>query len=154
MNTEEIQKIIEELLRNTGIEFEKVEVSGKAEEPKFLITSKDARLLIGKGGETFSAFVHVVRKIVERQLQGGERIKFSIDINGYQEQKVRETYEKVSLFVDRARALQSDVELPPMQSYERMMVHEALTDISDIKTESVGEGPNRRVVIKYVKSRG
>ncbi|MDD4989176.1 MAG: hypothetical protein PHV42_01995 [Candidatus Pacebacteria bacterium] len=153
MHAEDIKKIIEEVLSKMGLSPERIEVVGPEKEPKFLISTKDARLLIGKNGETFSAFTHIVRKIVERKFGEEGRIIFSLDINGYQDQKVREMYAKIQVLVDRARMLQTGVELSPMPAYERMMVHEALAGISDITTESTGEGKERRVVIKYVKAK-
>ena len=47
----------------------------------------------------------------------------------------------------RARFLQESVPLPPMNSYERRLVHTAVSEISGVRTESVGEGRERRVVI-------
>ncbi len=151
MPVEEIKKIIEELLSKMSISLDHIEVVGLEKEPKFLITTRDARLLIGKNGETFSAFAHVVRRMVEKKFNSEGKALFSIDVNGYQDQKVREMYAKIQVLVDRARMLQTGVELSPMPAYERMMVHEALANLGDITTESTGEGKERRVVIKYVK---
>ncbi|MDD5068158.1 MAG: hypothetical protein PHS53_01610 [Candidatus Pacebacteria bacterium] len=153
MHTEDIKKVIEELLSLMALPIDRIEVGGLEKEPKFLISTKDARLLIGKNGETFSAFAHIVRKIVEKKIPLEGKIPFSLDVNGYQDQKVREMYAKIQVLVDRARTLQTGVELSPMPAYERMMVHEALANISDITTESTGEGKERRVVIKYVKAK-
>ena len=153
MKSQAIQKIIEETLSKMHFDFDRIEVAGSADEPKFLIATKDARLLIGKNGETFSAFVHIIRKMVEMKFLGEGKMSFSVDVNGYQDQKVRETYQKIQVLVERARTLQTAVELPPMPAYERMMVHEALAELHDIMTESTGEGKDRRVVIKYVKAK-
>jgi predicted RNA-binding protein Jag len=51
---------------------------------------------------------------------------------------------------DRAKSFKIDVELDPMSSYERMIVHSYLEGVPEIKTESIGEGSSRRVVIKYI----
>ena len=51
---------------------------------------------------------------------------------------------------ERARYFKSNVEVDPMSSFERRIVHEFLATASDLKTESIGFGPSRRVVIKYV----
>jgi spoIIIJ-associated protein len=50
---------------------------------------------------------------------------------------------------ERARSFQYDVELSPMSAYERLIVHTTLQNAPNVKTESLGEGRNRRVVIKY-----
>jgi spoIIIJ-associated protein len=56
------------------------------------------------------------------------------------------------MMAERARSLQYDVELSPMSAYERLIVHTTLQDAPNVKTESQGEGRNRRVVIKYSAS--
>ena len=53
------------------------------------------------------------------------------------------------MMAERARSFQYDVELSPMSSYERLIIHTTLSDAPNVKTESQGEGRNRRVVIKY-----
>jgi spoIIIJ-associated protein len=56
------------------------------------------------------------------------------------------------MMAERARSFQYDVELTPMNAYERLIVHTVLSDSPNVKTESSGEGRNRRVVIKYAAS--
>lgn len=51
---------------------------------------------------------------------------------------------------ERARYFKSSVEVDPMSAFERRVVHEFLSNASDLKTESMGFGPTRRVVIKYI----
>ena len=79
-------------------------------------------------------------------------IKFFIDINGYFENNNKELQMKAKIMAERARSFKTNMELEPMTPYERMIVHSALEDFSDIKTESVGFGKGRKVVIKYVES--
>ena len=51
---------------------------------------------------------------------------------------------------ERARYFKSNMEVDPMSAFERRVVHEFLSESSDLKTESMGIGRDRRVVIKYV----
>ena len=51
---------------------------------------------------------------------------------------------------ERARYFKSNIEVDPMSAFERRVVHEFLSNATDLKTESVGFGPTRRVVIKYI----
>ena len=53
------------------------------------------------------------------------------------------------MMAERARSFQYDVELSPMSAYERLIVHTTLQGAPQVKTESQGEGRNRRVVIRY-----
>ncbi|MEK7526803.1 MAG: R3H domain-containing nucleic acid-binding protein, partial [Patescibacteria group bacterium] len=56
------------------------------------------------------------------------------------------------IMAERARSFKTNMELEPMSPYERMIIHSALESLPDIKTESVGFGRGRKVVIKYVES--
>ncbi len=121
------------------------------------------RALIGQYGDTVYALDLVVKKIVEKKTAGSTETPaphvnkdsrareplFLIDVNGYRTQKIKDLQSKALMMAERARSLQYDVELTPMSAYERLIVHTTLQDAPNIKTESQGEGRDRRVVIKY-----
>jgi predicted RNA-binding protein Jag len=50
---------------------------------------------------------------------------------------------------ERARYFKSNIEVDPMSAFERRVIHEFLSEATDLKTESIGTGSSRRVVIKY-----
>jgi predicted RNA-binding protein Jag len=52
-------------------------------------------------------------------------------------------------FAQRARLFRHDVDMPPLSSYERLVVHELFADDEEIRTESAGEGKLRHIVLKY-----
>lgn len=153
MDTEKIKKIIEELLRTMGIpEFEVVISPQGGENPKFLITTPHSGLLIGNGGEHLEAFVYLVRKIVVNgSADKTASPKFFIDVNNYQEENLSHIKDKALVIAERVRSFKTSIEMEPMTSYERMIVHSLFTDTKDIKTESAGLGRDRRVVIKYTE---
>lgn len=137
------------------------------------------RSLIGQYGDTVHAIDLLVKKIVEKRFDDAHRKEvsnteagparepgvnepsaqssnvnrveglFLVDVNGYRTQKIKDLQSKALMMAERARSLQYDVELSPMSAYERLIVHTTLQDAPNIKTESQGEGRNRRVVIKY-----
>ena len=78
---------------------------------------------------------------------------FFVDVNGYQEATLENIKNVAKIMGDRARSFKTNVELDPMSSYERMVIHSFFQDAKDVKTESVGEGERRRVVIKYVEQK-
>jgi spoIIIJ-associated protein len=107
-------------------------------------------LLIGKGGEGLEALEHILRLLVNAELESDYR-SIILDIAGYRDKKVE--YVK-NMARDRAFTVLSTgiaETLPPMTSYERRVVHMICTNIADIETESAGEGKDRRVVIKPKK---
>lgn len=111
------------------------------------INIDDAKTLIGKEGVNLQALDHIIRKIAETD--DPEEQHFLIDINNYKKQKNEEFASKIKLLAGRVRDIKSDLELNPMTSYERMMVHAILAEEENIKTESSGFGRERHIVIKY-----
>ena len=152
---EEGKKLIEEFLSNMKVSFVSVEVDEEtiSKQPRFKIQTKEQHALIGQNGENFSAFNHIIKKIIGKKLKLGEEVRFVIDVNNYQEGMVKEIETKAKILAERSRSFKVDVEMDPMTSYERMIAHSILDGMADIKTESKGEGRSRRVVIKYIASK-
>ncbi len=156
MDTEKIKKYIEEVLKLMKISYDGVEITENkhTHSPKFVIKTNESAILIGIKGMNLFAFNHIIKKIASRgKEEEDESAKFFIDVNNYQERLEEELKNKAKVMSERARSFKADIELDPMSSYERMIVHSCLQDIPDIKTESRGEGRDRHVVIKYVEQK-
>lgn len=148
MTSEDIKKLISDLLSRMNIVVESIEAITDGERERFLIKSVDSHLLIGTKGAHLFALNHLVKKIAAK---GGEQApEFSIDVNNYQEGALENMKNLAKIMGDRARSFKSSVELEPMSSYERMIVHSFFEGSEDLKTESTGEGEHRRIVIKYI----
>jgi spoIIIJ-associated protein len=145
------KEMIESLVKLMGVKLDAVEIveDGLTNRTIFVIKSTESGLLIGDRGDNFQALTHLIKRIV---CKGDESMssQFAIDVNDYQSSMVEGIKMKAVMLANRVRDLKSDVEMEPMSSYERLVVHGALTDQPGIKTESVGIGRERRVVIKYV----
>ncbi len=158
---ESVETIIKELLSRLDVPFTGVEHSAIAGQEVYSIQTTAAQALIGVRGETLHALDMLVKKIYEKSLpadatdaalsaQVGERTPmFLIDVNDYRTNQIKELQTKAQMMAERARSFQYDVELSPMSSYERLIVHTTLQGAPNVKTVSQGEGRNRRVVIKY-----
>jgi spoIIIJ-associated protein len=123
---------------------------------KYSIKTNDPYALIGKDGQTLQAFNHLIKKIYEQQRlkeENKQEINFLIDVNDYQQKKIEELKMKAQIMAERARFFRSNIELSPMNPYERMIIHSFFTDSSDIETESTGIGKDRRVVIRFVEKK-
>jgi spoIIIJ-associated protein len=149
----QVENILKEILTHMGYPnagIAKEEIAGQV---VYSIEAGEAgRSLIGQYGDTVHAIDLLVKKMVEKKsptTDGEEESLFLIDVNGYRTQKIKDLQSKALMMAERARSLQYDVELSPMSAYERLIVHTTLQDAPNIKTESQGEGRNRRVVIKY-----
>lgn len=140
------------LLDSFGAQYKdisKIEVAGQE---IYMINADDGKLLIGSHGDTIHAIDFLVKKIVESTLPETDtptEVHFLIDVNEYRTRQIKDLQSKALMMAERARSFQYDVELSPMSAYERLIVHTTLQDAPNVKTESQGEGRNRRVVIKY-----
>ena len=108
--------------------------------------------MIGRDGETLRSLNHLVRKMLEKDSSETEAANIFIDVNGYQKKRFDSLKTIAHMMAERARYFKSNIEVDPMPAYERRIVHMFLESAPDIKTESEGYGPNRRVVIKYLNS--
>jgi spoIIIJ-associated protein len=105
----------------------------------------DMGVLIGRFGQTIDAVQYLVNAVVARR--EGERIEVTIDAAGYRERR-RATLETLALeSAERAIESGARVELDPMTSVERKVVHLRLKELEGVETSSEGTEPNRFVVI-------
>lgn len=127
----------------------KVDVEMKIEDGriKVMLNAENNAILIGKGGETLKAINTVVRNATSSYFK--RRYEILIDINGYKEDR----YEKVIAMAKRiAKTVvrtKTNATLDPLPNDERKMIHQALSDMKYIRTESIGERNQRRLQIIY-----
>lgn len=108
--------------------------------------SDNNNLLIGKDGKNMSALGVIVRQVIYNEL--GFFYKFNLDVGEYK-LKQQKNLERMAYKVARDVAKSKiEAKLEPMNSYERRIIHNALNDDKYVYTESIGEEPNRCVVIK------
>lgn len=103
-------------------------------------------LLIGYHGETLNALQLVTSLIVFRRL--GESLPLLIDVDGYRKERAERLKQLAQRACDKARFLNLPQSLPPMNAFERRLVHLAVAEIPDMQSESVGQGRERCVVIR------
>lgn len=106
-------------------------------------------ILIGRGGQSLHGINQVLRAATNATFK--HRFNILVDINNYKQDrysKVKSIARRVAKNVQRTKI---DATLDPMPNDERKAVHQELSEYKNIKTESVGEGNNRRLVIKYSK---
>ncbi|OLC54008.1 MAG: hypothetical protein AUH85_12865 [Chloroflexi bacterium 13_1_40CM_4_68_4] len=134
---------LREILSLMGIEAE-VLVNDRPE-PQLEIEGQDLGLLIGRHGENLIALQQLVSLITSRR--SAKTVYVAIDIEGYRHRREEQLREIARRVAGRVRATNQAVTLEPMLAYERRIVHLALQDDRDVRTESVGIDPNRRVVV-------
>ena len=83
-------------------------------------------------------------------LQRGNKPVFVLDLNYYRKERERIIIDLAKAAARKAVITKTEVELPPMNAYERRLVHVEITTHPELKTESVGEGRERRVIVKKI----
>jgi spoIIIJ-associated protein len=141
---------IKSFLAVLGIEKADISTSTIAGQTIVSVTAPGIDIL-SRHAEAPNAFEYLIKKIAEKSQSVDEtRTPYVIDTDGSRLQYIRDLDARATMMADRARSFQYDVELPPMHAYDRLIVHSALQNSPNIRTESNGEGQTRRVVIKYV----
>ena len=145
----EIKNFIKEklvnILREMGYQAE-VEIQVKQDIPTYRIYSNNDSLLIGKGGKNLEALQIVLRQIVNTET--GINYKFFLDVSDYKEKNEHHLEVLAKRLAIEVATTKIEVKMDSMNSYERRIVHNVLTNNKKVYTESVGEEPNRCVVIK------
>lgn len=104
-------------------------------------------VLIGPGGATLTAIEELTQAVVKTH-GGGSAAKVRVDAAGYWEQR-REALEGFSReMAERVRSTGEELSLEPMGSRDRKVVHDAISEFTDLETTSEGDEPRRRVVIR------
>jgi spoIIIJ-associated protein len=154
---DKIKEIIEQIFKHTSCTISKCEVSLDGDILWCMVETPDSSFMIGRDGETLRSLNHLVQRILEKDsivdgviVDKGPNI--FIDVNGYQKKRFDNLKNIAHMMAERARYFKSNIEIDPMPSYERRIIHMFLEGVKDIKTESEGYGPNRRVVIKYIEN--
>lgn len=124
---------IEKLVRETGITYN--------------IHSDNSAMLIGKKGRILDSISTFINKSINSQI--GIHINITIDIENYKEKRNYFLERDIKKIAREVTLSKVDVKLDPMNSYERRIVHNALSKFDYIETLSEGKEPNRCVVIKY-----
>jgi spoIIIJ-associated protein len=128
-----------------------VDVQQDGETFKIMLNAENNAILIGKNGQTLTAMNTVVRAAVNSAFR--RRFNVMIDINNYKVDR----YDKVKSIASRvARTVQRtkiSATLDPMPNDERKVVHQFLSEMKNIRTESEGEGINRRLRIHFDRTK-
>lgn len=141
----EIKNYLKELIENMGLEVS-FELSTKDERTTIKMYSNNNPILIGKNGQTLKALETLAKQKIQNET--GIHYKITLDVSNYKD-KIKRNLERLA--INTAKEVvktKIPVALDNMTSYERMIIHNKLTDFKGIKTESEGEEPNRHIVIK------
>ena len=149
MDTTFIKKEIESFFHALGFseELEYIEVHQGITSRFSVHMRGNVSMLIGEQGNNLVAVEHILKKVINKK-KGEEEQKFTLDINDYRMKRMEDLKQDVKNAAREVRTYHRESPLRPMSSFERRIVHLLLEEYPDITTESIGDDPRRRVVIK------
>ena len=142
---EYLKRLIKSLLKDMGFDVE-IEITVNNDTPTYRLYSTNDALLIGKDGKNLKALTTVVNAIMTKEINSNYR--FLIDVSDYKERNDRKIESLAKKLAREVKATRVEVKMDSMNSYQRRLVHNILNSNKYVYTESVGEEPNRCVVIK------
>ena len=142
---DEAKSVLEELLRLMELKGA-VEIQMGTEAAKLNVVGDDLGVLIGRRGEKLASLQHIVNLIVARKDEGQPN-RIMVDVENYRgrrEEQLRDVADRAAKRVAQSGKI---IQLEAMPAMERRIIHLALAEHTDVRTQSVGVEPNRRVVI-------
>ncbi len=123
----------------------KIEVETTGQKVVFKVEGGNSGMLIGKRGQTLEAIQYLVEKIVNKQNE--QRVRILIDVEGYLKTRKSNLQKLASKMADKAQKTKKPVTIGQMNAYDRRTVHLHLKNNSGVRTQSVGEGYYRKLII-------
>ena len=106
-------------------------------------------ILIGKNGQTLSALTLICKQVIYNQL--GMYPYINLDVENYKDKQIGHLERLAKNIAREVKETKTQVVMENMNSYERRIVHNILTNYKGIKTESEGKEPNRHIIVKPTK---
>ena len=152
----QIVEITKDLLKKVGFECEVrlTENLGSQEQNFFTVSVEsdgDLSMLIGKNGQNLAAFDHLAHLVAGKKfggVWGKDAPNFIVDVNDYRKSRTNYLVDVARNVAKRVIQTRRAEALLPMNAYERRLVHTELASFKEVQTESIGQEPRRRVVVK------
>jgi spoIIIJ-associated protein len=110
------------------------------------VSGDDLGILIGRRGQTLEAVQELTRTAVQRRLR--THVRLLVDVESYRARRRESLAEYAREMAERAIERGTEIELEPMNAYERKIVHDAIADIEGVSSFSEGEDPQRKVIVR------
>jgi len=149
MNSEEleqIKKVVEEFFEKATFEVEAEVLSPQELTIPIKIKTEEPKILIGQQGQTLAEIQRLLKAVLKRRIPEG--FYLDLDINDYKKKKAEYLRETARDLADEVALNKKERILAPMPAFERRIIHLELAGRQDINTESIGQDPGRRLVIK------
>ncbi len=145
-----IQMLIEKMEMDAQVTLAPDDGEGSEDEIRLEIEGPDAGRIIGKRGNVLEAIQYLTTRVAHRP--GEPRKHIAVDAEGYRARHEDQLAEMAQKLARRVAKEGKVITFDPMTARDRRVVHMALKEMTDVRTESHGEGPDRRVQIIPVKN--
>ncbi len=135
-----VQDVLEKMKLNADIFVEETEDSILLK-----IHGKDIGIIIGRRGETLDSLQYLASLVVNKEKGNYKRVV--VDVENYRQKREETLIKLANRLADRVIKYKKNIVLEPMNPYERRIIHSSLQDNSYVETYSIGDEPNRKVVI-------
>lgn len=141
-----IREIAKSFFEKTSFDLSLEFLNPEGETVFIKIKTEEPKVLIGQNGQTLTDIQRLLKAIIRKQIDG--EFYIDIDVNDYKKKKTDYLREMAKESADEVVLTGREKKLFPMSSYERRIIHMALSERSGIAVESVGQEPDRRIVIR------
>jgi spoIIIJ-associated protein len=150
LKTDKIKVLIKETIEKMGFFCQEIEIDQQKDQEEEIvilnIKTPDSSFLIGQYGANLQSLQHIIRVLVREKFQ--ERIRFILDINSYRKEKNEAVIRLAKEVAEQAIREKRAIVMRPMLPYERRLVHMEFSENDQVQTESIGEGEERKIIIK------
>ncbi len=148
VNLEKIKQVTEEFFEKIGFELE-IEIKPPQDSTVSInLKMEDPQILIGQSGQTLAEIQRLLKVILKKKIETEEPFYIDLDINDYRKKKAEYLRETARALADEVALTKREKILSPMPAHERRIIHLELASRKDVTTESIGQEPERRVVIR------
>lgn len=112
------------------------------------LTPEQKEQLIGTKGQSIDAIQYLANTILNLNVEPEAQGSFTIELDGYRVGRNQELAVLTQAAIEKVRATGQEVEIPGLSSAERKQIHSSLESMADLKSESRGQEPDRRLILK------
>lgn len=152
LNIEQIvQEFLEPIFEKMAIEAD-MEITMEEGQINIRLTGDDIGIVIGRRGETLDALQYLLSLVINRYTQ--EYTRVILDVADYRKKRAETLQRLARRMAEKVSRTKRNITLEAMNPYERRIIHSSLQGFPNVDTYSVGEEPNRKVVIRYAPGSG
>ncbi len=143
-----VRNFLRPILNSMGLE-EEMEVVMDGDTLTVRLAAENIGIVIGRRGETLDALQYLLGLVVNKSSE--KFIRVTLDVGNYREKREETLVKLANRLAEKVSKSRKNMTLEPMNPYERRIIHATLQNYKSVETYSIGDEPNRKVVIKYKK---